>query len=162
MTTALDSVRYNFGMAGEEVANYVDALEERVSKDSDLIAALREQLAAKQQQINAFYSGNPNGGIVARLQEQLTAVTATLEQYKRENTDQHHDIDRLRGLLAVAEKDRDELLAALEDAATSLETIQLRSYGDESYLNTMQQVRGYAGSMAGVAKESVKKAKGAA
>jgi len=43
------------------------------------------------------------------------------------------------------------LVKALEDAATSLETIALRSYGDESFLNTMQQVRGYAGARAGVA-----------
>jgi len=44
---------------------------------------------------------------------------------------------------------------ALDAAATSLETIQLRSYGDESYLNHMDQVRGFAGSRARVAKESI-------
>ena len=53
---------------------------------------------------------------------------------------------------------RDEsgrLLQGLEDAATSLETIALRSYGDESYLNTVQQMRGYAGSRAGAARETL-------
>jgi hypothetical protein len=43
----------------------------------------------------------------------------------------------------------------LDDAATSLETIQLRSYGDESYLNTMEQVRGFAASRASVAREAL-------
>lgn len=55
---------------------------------------------------------------------------------------------------------RDELLAALEDAATSLETIQLRSYGEESYLDSKQQMRGYAGSRAGVAREVIASVKG--
>ena len=56
--------------------------------------------------------------------------------------------DQLREQVAI-------LLQGLEDAATSLETIALRSYGDESYLNTVQQMRGYAASRAGVARETL-------
>lgn len=53
---------------------------------------------------------------------------------------------------------RDELLAALKDAATSLETIQLRSFGEESYLNHKDQMRGYAGTRAGIARAAIAKA----
>lgn len=62
------------------------------------------------------------------------------------------EIDALR-------KERDELLAALDDAATSLETIALRSYGEESYLDSKQQMRGYASSRAGVSREAIAKSK---
>lgn len=57
---------------------------------------------------------------------------------------------------------RDELLAALHDAATSLETIQLRSFGDDSYLDDKHSMRAYAGARAAVARESMKKSKGGA
>lgn len=60
--------------------------------------------------------------------------------------------------LAVA-KQRDELLAALEDAATSLETIQLRSFGEDSFLDSKPEMRSYAGSRAAVAREAIGKAK---
>ena len=49
----------------------------------------------------------------------------------------------------------DQMGEALNDAATSLETIAMRSYGDESYLNTMHQVRGYASSRASVARKDL-------
>lgn len=44
MSSALDYVRYSCGIAGEEVANYVDELEEQISKDSALIDQLRDEL----------------------------------------------------------------------------------------------------------------------
>ena len=59
-------------------------------------------------------------------------------------------------------KQRDELLAALHDAATSLETIQLRSFGADSFLDDKHSMRAYAGSRAAVARESMAKAKGGA
>ena len=57
-------------------------------------------------------------------------------------------------------KQRDKLLDYLHDAATSLETIALRSYGDESYLNSAEQMRGYASSRAAVAREDIAIVKG--
>lgn len=58
-----------------------------------------------------------------------------------------------------AEQQRDELLAALHDAATSLETIQLRSFGEDSFLDSKPEMRSYAGSRAAVAREAIAKAK---
>lgn len=51
----------------------------------------------------------------------------------------------------------DELLAALDDAATSLETIQLRSFGIDSYLDSKEQMRSYAGTRAKVARDEIVK-----
>jgi hypothetical protein len=55
-----------------------------------------------------------------------------------------------------------ELLAALEDAATSLETIQLRSFGWGSFLDSKPEMRSYAGSRASVVRAAIAKAKGGA
>ena len=55
-----------------------------------------------------------------------------------------------------------ELLAALEDAATSLETIQLRSFGEDSFLDSKPEMRSYAGSRASVVRAAIAKAKGGA
>ncbi len=57
--------------------------------------------------------------------------------------------------LDALQADNARLREGLDEAATSLETIQLRSYGDESYLNHMDQVRGFAGSRSRVAKEAL-------
>ena len=54
---------------------------------------------------------------------------------------------------------RDELLEALHDAATSLETIELRSFGVDSYLDSKPQMRSYAGARAGVARDVIAKVK---
>ena len=55
---------------------------------------------------------------------------------------------------------RDELLAALHDAATSLESIQLRSFGADSFLDDKHSMRAYAGARAAVARDAMKKSKG--
>lgn len=55
-----------------------------------------------------------------------------------------------------------DLLAALEDAATSLETIQLRSFGEDSFLDSKPEMRSYAGSRASVVRAAIAKAKGGA
>ncbi len=55
-----------------------------------------------------------------------------------------------------------ELLSALEDAATSLETIQLRSFGEDSFLDSKPEMRSYAGSRASVVRAAIAKAKGGA
>ena len=55
-----------------------------------------------------------------------------------------------------------DLLAALEDAATSLEIIQLRSFGEDSFLDSKPEMRSYAGSRASVVRAAIAKAKGCA
>ena len=50
----------------------------------------------------------------------------------------------------VAEVER--LRQALIDAATSLETIHVRSYGKDSFLDSKHEMRSYAGSRAKVAR----------
>ena len=55
-----------------------------------------------------------------------------------------------------------DILEALEDAATSLETIQLRSFGEDSFLDSKPEMRSYAGSRASVVMAAIAKAKGGA
>ena len=55
-----------------------------------------------------------------------------------------------------------DLLEAMEDAATSLETIQLRSFGEDSFLDSKPEMRSYAGSRASVVRAAIAKAKGGA
>ena len=55
-----------------------------------------------------------------------------------------------------------DMLAELEDAATSLETIQLRSFGEDSFLDSKPEMRSYAGSRASVVRAAIAKAKGGA
>lgn len=44
MSSAIDYVRNNCGIAGEEVANYVDALESQIARDTALIEQLRSEV----------------------------------------------------------------------------------------------------------------------
>ena len=53
----------------------------------------------------------------------------------------------------VAEVER--LRQALIDAATSLETIHVRSYGKDSFLDSKHEMRSYAGSRAKVARAAL-------
>ena len=53
----------------------------------------------------------------------------------------------------VAEVER--LREALTDAATSLETIHVRSYGEDSFLDSKHEMRSYAGSRAKVARAAL-------
>ena len=59
--------------------------------------------------------------------------------------------------IAELKRQLDELLAALHDAATSLETIQLRSFGADNLLNDKYSMRAYAGARASVAREAITK-----
>ncbi len=52
--------------------------------------------------------------------------------------------------------DSEECEKTLSDAATSLETVEQRSYGDNPNLSELSQVRGYAGSRARVIREFLK------
>ena len=53
MSSALDFVRYSCGIAGEEVANYLDSLEKQIESDSGLIDKLRQQNAELTAQLEA-------------------------------------------------------------------------------------------------------------
>lgn len=95
--------------------------------DSDVILEAVEEIESLRQQLDGWIAANsPNGWI-----------------------------DNLRQQLADSQKQVTMLRDALDEAATSLETIKLRSHGDESYLNHMDQVRGYAGSRATVVREAL-------
>lgn len=52
------------------------------------------------------------------------------------------------------------LIAALDAAATSLETINLRSFGEDSGLDSKAEMRSYAGSRASVARDALARANG--
>ena len=49
----------------------------------------------------------------------------------------------------------ERLHQALIDAATSLETIHVRSYGEDSFLDSKQEMRSYAGSRAKIARAAL-------
>lgn len=75
-----------------------------------------------------------------------------------------HTKNELMEALALQSADMDSMMLqvmllrdALNDAATSLETINLRSYGLNSFLDSKEQIRGYAGSRAFAAREELKK-----
>lgn len=75
-----------------------------------------------------------------------------------------HTREELMEALAKQSVDMDSMMVqimllrdALDDAATSLETINLRSYGQESFLNSKEQMRGFAGSRAFAAREELAK-----
>ena len=70
MTTALEHIRYSCGIAGEEVANYVDELERVVSLDSSLIDELRAKLAAAQEEMRGWR--NKAHQLLDRLEDQHT------------------------------------------------------------------------------------------
>ena len=58
------------------------------------------------------------------------------------------------------EKQRDELLSALKDAATSMETLAMRSFGESSLLDDKNSMRQYSASRAGVARAAIAKVEG--
>lgn len=71
--------------------------------------------------------------------------------------------------VAQIAKQRDELLEALKEAATSLETISIlsgkKTFGQpplETYMDDFMQVRGYANSRMAVARAAIAKAEGGA
>lgn len=73
--------------------------------------------------------------------------------------------ERLADMTARAtdlEAQNTALIAALDAAATSLETINLRSFGEDSGLDSKAEMRSYAGSRASVARNALVKAKGGA
>ena len=69
--------------------------------------------------------------------------------------DAFHRAANPAAILALIQQ-RDELLRIAGGAATSLETIHIRSFGDDSYLNHPDQMRAYAGSRAGVVRKELK------
>ena len=72
----------------------------------------------------------------------------------------------VRESVSLLTAQRDELLVALKDAATSLETISIlsgrKTFPIETYMEDFMQVRGYANSRMTVARASIAKAEGGA
>ena len=88
----------------------------------------------------------PNGVVISPLHSEIQ------QQYADHAINSHDELVQMN----------QELLAALEDAATSLETIQLRSFGEDSFLDSKPEMRSYAGSRASVVRAAIAKAKGGA
>lgn len=76
---------------------------------------------------------------------------------QNECIDPDADTIELHPKLVELEKHRAELLEVVHDAATSLETIQLRSFGVDSHLDSKEQMRAYAGARAKVARHQIAK-----
>ena len=74
--------------------------------------------------------------------ETLVELSGSPAQYATHAINSHDEL--------VAEVER--LRQALIDAATSLETIHVRSYGKDSFLDSKHEMRSYAGSRAKVAR----------
>lgn len=81
----------------------------------------------------------PNGVAVSPLHSEIQ------QQYADHAINSHDEL--------VAEVER--LREALIDAATSLETIHVRSYGEDSFLDSKQEMRSYAGSRAKIARAAL-------
>jgi len=77
--------------------------------------------------------------------ETLIELSGSPAQYATHAINSHDEL--------VAEVER--LRGALHDAATSLETIHIRSFGEESFLDSKPQMRSFAGARAKVAREAL-------
>ena len=81
----------------------------------------------------------------SRYGETLIELSGSPAQYAVHAINSHDEL--------VAEVER--LRQALIDAATSLETIHVRSYGEDSFLDSKQEMRSYAGSRAKIARAAL-------
>ena len=81
----------------------------------------------------------------SRYGETLVELSGSPAQYAVHAINSHDE------LVAVVER----LRQALIDAATSLETIHVRSYGEDSFLDSKQEMRSYAGSRAKIARAAL-------
>ena len=95
-------------------------------------------------------------------QDMCESKLGKLMQAFRADRPSEWQMDEFIGMAEQVHKMNKDLLAALEDAATSLEAIQLRSYGEDSFLDSKPEMRSYAGSRASVAMAAIAKAKGGA
>ena len=75
MTTPLDTIRYHSGIAGEEVAELVDSLEQEVSY-------LREQVEKLTAERDAWKIDAIHGGNAAYLREELAALAEQNEKMR--------------------------------------------------------------------------------
>jgi len=126
--------------------------DQKLSKKAKLI------IAAGTDREEIIYNKSRNYYLITSMAINNEGSQKNVEFLESEQTDigtLEQEIRQVRARLARVEQERDSLMAALDDAATSLETIQLRSYGEESCISTMQQVRGYAGARAGVARKDI-------
>ena len=106
---------------------------------------------------------------VRELETQLAANNPLLDEAANRIDELEEENARLRFALADTEalelgtserlatltRQRDLAVEAASDAATSLETIQLRSFGEESYLDSKPQMRAFAGARAKIARDII-------
>ena len=85
---------------------------------------------------------------VWRLTASLNHANSNHELFERQY---YLEKDRCEELQTEVER----LRQALIDAATSLETIHVRSYGEDSFLDSKHEMRSYAGSRAKVARAAL-------
>ena len=76
MTSALETIRYHSGIAGEEVADMVDSLEREVS-------SLREQVATLTKERDEWKNDVINGGNAGYLRDQLAALAEQNEKQRK-------------------------------------------------------------------------------
>lgn len=104
-----------------------------------------------------FYSDDATGSIIGGCQE-YTFAHRDIEERRANARRIVTCVNACAGMedpaaeIAELKRQRDELLKALQDAATSLETIQLRPFGADSYLDDKHSMRAYAGARAAVAR----------
>ena len=85
---------------------------------------------------------------VERLTASLNHANSNHELFERQY---YLEKDRCEELQTEVER----LRQALIDAATSLETIHVRSYGEDSFLDSKHEMRSYAGSRAKIARAAL-------
>ena len=103
MTTVLDIIRYNSGIAGEEVADMVDSLEREVS-------SLREQVEnARQVEAEAAMKLGESLIKIGTLEEQVEKLTRDVEYWKADSAAAWDKCEERRIENAKLTKERDEL-----------------------------------------------------
>jgi len=81
------------------------------------LAACEKELAVKQQQVNAFYGGNPKGGVVADLEQKLATVEKERDMWKETDIRDAARVDELAKQFAASQAREQQLRDALEKIA---------------------------------------------
>lgn len=92
---------------------------------------------------------------------EIVVLREKIKQLEAENARLKGMVDEIQAARHV-NREHDKLLvenarlrAALDDAATSLETIAIRSHGEESYLDSKPQMRAFAQARADVVRKDL-------
>ena len=120
----------------QDYRNAMDCAE-RLQKDADEAKAKADEFLARLERVGEV-AGLLVLPITAKKEQESAPEAPNASIYHKEN---QAEVDRLR--------------QALIDAATSLETIHMRSYGEDSFLDSKHQMRSFAESRAKVAREAL-------